>query len=527
MILKRFLFPIFILLIFSCKKISDNTSDFTSINYDDSIKKAFSHLGNQKYDSSFYYFEKATILAKDKNQKAYALMLLADIYIINSDFSAAETTITQAFENCESPEYLPYIYNSFGRIYHELHDYDEAIKYYKKSYSDSLSIIDKSILQNNIAVIYLENNEYQKAINLLEKLAEKDLVKNDKTQYAKIIDNLGYAYFKVKKNNSEIISSFVHLSDFFQNKNPSLSYQHAENAFNAAHTVNSPDDKLEALKFMITSSEPSGLKKIALQQIQLSDSIIKARQIAKNQFAKIKFDSKKAIEEFEKQKRLKEYFIIGIIVLFFFGIFIYSRIKLSNKKKIEETAHKTEDRIAKKLHDELANDVHNAIAFAETQNLENPQNKDSLLDSLEVIYTRTRNISNENKGIDTGEMYLEKLKFMINNYDSSNQNVIVNTNSFHAIKISKEIKIAIHRIVQELMVNMKKHSQCSLVMITLKTEKKVVEINYSDNGIGSENIEILRNGLQNAENRILSLNGTINFETKPNKGFKVNIIIPK
>src|SRR5690606_39051948 len=118
-----------------------------------------------------------------------------------------------------------------------------------------------------------------------------------------------------------------------QNKNPSLSYQHAENAFNAAHTVNSPDDKLEALKFMITSSEPSGLKKIALQQIQLSDSIIKARQIAKNQFAKIKFDSKKAIEEFEKQKRLKEYFIIGIIVLFFFGIFIYSRIKLSNKKK--------------------------------------------------------------------------------------------------------------------------------------------------------------------------------------------------
>src|SRR5690606_21266514 len=101
-------------------------------------------------------------------------------------FSAAETTITQAYEDCECPEYLPYIYNSFGRIYHELHDYDEAIKYYKKSYNDSLSAIDKSILQNNIAVIYLENKEYQKAINLLEKLIDEKVLKENKTQQAKI-----------------------------------------------------------------------------------------------------------------------------------------------------------------------------------------------------------------------------------------------------------------------------------------------------------------------------------------------------
>ena len=50
MILKRFLFPIFILLIFSCKKNSDYDTDFNTFNYDDAIKKAAEYLENQKYD---------------------------------------------------------------------------------------------------------------------------------------------------------------------------------------------------------------------------------------------------------------------------------------------------------------------------------------------------------------------------------------------------------------------------------------------------------------------------------------------
>lgn len=54
-----------------------------------------------------------------------------------------------------------------------------------------------------------------------------------------------------------------------------------------------------------------------------------------------------------------------------------------------------------------------------------------------------------------------------------------------------------------------------------------MQINYSDNGIGTDNLLNLKNGLQNAENRILSINGTINFDTAPEKGFKVKIEIPK
>ena len=74
---------------------------------------------------------------------------------------------------------------------------------------------------------------------------------------------------------------------------------------------------------------------------------------------------------------------------------------------------------------------------------------------------------------------------------------------------------------------MKKHSHCSLVVIRFEIHKNNLEISYSDNGIGCLELLNLKKGLQNAENRILAINGNINFESESNKGFKVKMVIPK
>jgi signal transduction histidine kinase len=319
----------------------------------------------------------------------------------------------------------------------------------------------------------------------------------------------------------------MHLAEYYQKEDINTAKNHALKAYEMARKTNNPDDKIEALQFLTKLSDGVEAKEYAIRTFKLNDSIQTARQQAKNQFAKIKYDSKQALEELEKQKQLKEFSVIGIILLFGIGTFTYYRIKKRNRKRVKETAYQTETRIAKKLHDELANDVHNTIAFAETQDLQNRLNKDTLLENLETIYNRTRNISNENKDIDTDEGYLEKLKAMLATYNSSDRNVIVNVDTFNHLKTSKEVKIIIYRVLQELMVNLKKHSQCSLASISIKSNKKSLQINYSDNGIGTANLLNLKNGLQNAENRILSINGTINFDTAPEKGFKVKIEIPK
>ena len=88
-------------------------------------------------------------------------------------------------------------------------------------------------------------------------------------------------------------------------------------------------------------------------------------------------------------------------------------------------------------------------------------------------------------------------------------------------------KIIIYRILQELLVNMKKHSKCTLAAISFQHNGNKLEIQYSDNGVGiiAEKI-FLKNGLQNVENRIKAINGSINFDNKSHKGFKVNCFIP-
>lgn len=70
---------------------------------------------------------------------------------------------------------------------------------------------------------------------------------------------------------------------------------------------------------------------------------------------------------------------------------------------------------------------------------------------------------------------------------------------------------------------MRKHSDASIVALSFGRSRNKTIINYSDNGIGCA---LKKNsGLQNAETRIKSVKGTINFDSAIGKGFRVNISI--
>ena len=85
----------------------------------------------------------------------------------------------------------------------------------------------------------------------------------------------------------------------------------------------------------------------------------------------------------------------------------------------------------------------------------------------------------------------------------------------------------VYRSIQELLVNMKKHSDASLVAITFKELDNFIIINYTDNGKGADkNKMVLKNGLHNIENRIYSIKGGIEIHSNLGEGFKVQIKFP-
>jgi signal transduction histidine kinase len=534
-----------IFLILSCEKQSEVTAN-NQASYDNSIAKGFEKNKLQQLDSAFFYFNKATEFAYNEDSKVYALFQMAAVQLKVGDFFGTEETTITAFKQSKSTLYHPYLYNILGIAFLEQNNFNEAIENYNKIYNDTLNDLDKAIIKNNIAVVYLEKKEFQKAIEIEEALLTYKDLQTDKLNYAKVLDNLGYAYFKTNNPNAlpllnqsktlrdsinndyEKIATYIHLAEYHQATNPNVALQMANDAFTFANNTNNPDDKLEALKLKIELSNPTTAKTVALQHIQLSDSIFKVRQFAKNQFAKIKYDASKAELEKDKSEKQKQIIFWILVAVAIIAINIILIIRYRNKQKLKASVYDTEIRISKKIHDELANDVFQAMTYAETQDLQNNTKKEALLDALENIYTLTRDISQSNSQIDTTENYKEQLFELLNNFNSATTNVILKTDdTINWDKLNKEIKITLHRVLQELMVNMKKHSNCSIVVITFINHPKQLEIKYADNGQGINPQTFDKKGLQNVENRIQTLKGTIIFDNETHKGFKVTISIPK
>src|SRR5690606_24860068 len=68
-----------------------------------------------------------------------------------------------------------------------------------------------------------------------------------------------------------------------------------------------------------------------------------------------------------------------------------------------------EARISKKVHDEVANDVYQLMAKVQGS----VGDKEALLDDLENIYNKTRDISKENSAIEIGDDFSEQLNDLL------------------------------------------------------------------------------------------------------------------
>lgn len=94
------------------------------------------------------------------------------------------------------------------------------------------------------------------------------------------------------------------------------------------------------------------------------------------------------------------------------------------------------------------------------------------------------------------------------------------------INLGPEKNLNLYRIIQELIQNSIKHSNCSGIYLTINFEKNSLEIVYEDNGVFKENLSdgIKGIGINNIKTRVFYLKGSIAFIIENN--LKVTISIP-
>lgn len=566
----HFLYITFLIItIFSCqKKASSDTAEKNKILISTLITKADQFNKNCKNtDSAFFYYNKAKLLCNpkiDTENYVSTLNSMAEIQLNHGDYIGSETTITAAIP------YLKYItkseiawntYTTLGTNYLYTYDYTNALLNYNKALGLKTDEWRKQSTKSNIAWVLMKQKKYDEALQIFLRLSTKKETQKKREILAKVIDNIGVCYFRLDdprgiqylnqglKIRTEIDDklgiaiSKLHLARYYdENHNELLSKENALAAYTIFNRMHYIERKQSSLKILIKNSSNNELKKYSLLYINLIDSIHEVRQKAKNQFAKIKYDSKHEKEEnlklktskaendlkLERQKNrnIISYIIIALSLCMVLILYFYLTSK-SNREKIEAT-YRSETRISKKLHDELANDIYHTMAFAENKNLALNENKEQLLQNLDAIYARTRDISKENGIITTDENYISSLKEMISGFSTPNINLILNgLDTISWNEVDKNKKITLYRVLQELLVNMRKYSEATLVGISFKKTEKSITVNYTDNGKGIESDKIVfKNGLYNVEYRILKIKGEVEIKSTKDQGFKVFFKFP-
>ncbi|WP_293884731.1 tetratricopeptide repeat-containing sensor histidine kinase [Sphingobacterium sp. UBA1498] len=524
---------------------------------------AFSFLQTNNRDSSYYYFELAKdrfLQEKDSLGTAKCMVFIGIFQYDEGDFFGAQEMSIMAVNYFKSAKLntdslLCYAYNTIANATDELGEYNQAIPYYHQAIKYSTNPENTLIYKNNLAVCLRNAKRYPESIKLSEEILSK--VPSGTTDYAKFLNNLAKTkwmadniynpvpdYHKAlairtsQKDRWGQNSSYASLAKYYDNKNSDSSIYYLHKQYEIATVINSADDQLNALRGLIQTNSSNSQRYLSTY-LALNDSIQQARSAAKNQFALIRYEVEKnkadnlrlEKENAEKQNRLvRQRAITGASIFLLLlavggGTLWYKRRKQRLELEAQNRVKETQLHLSKKIHDVVANGIYRVMSEIEHGD---EVDRDGVLDKLENMYHQSRDISHDVEQETITEIpYNEQLASLLKSFAADHRKVLIAGNDAEQWDdISKRIKDEVKHVLQELMVNMKKHSQAEQVVVRFDITDQQLNIFYKDNGVGIPEEKSKGKGLANTVSRIESLGGKITFVNEPGKGLNITTVIP-
>jgi len=518
-------------------------------------EKAFVFMDKDS-DSSFYYLDKAKELFQKRNDSFGIGKSFVNMAIIQEkegdNFGSIETSLhaSQFLKEKDTAHhnFLFCNYNNLGVASGNLKNYNDAKRFYDKAFLFTKDPIDKMALANNIAIIFHNEKNYKKAVNIYTRLL--DSVGNKSEFYPRLLLNFTRSKWFENKNYNPVHNyllaeklsenlddewtkdaAYAYLSAYYLNKNADSSRLYANKMLDLAQKLNYPADQLEALQNLIKLSDGSESQKYFDVYSRIQDSLVNAQNKAKNQFALIRFESEKAKAEniiLQKEKEINKYKILRqkiiswsiIILTSIIGVFIFFWIKRKRRRLIEDANNQLQEQrldFSKKVHDVVANGIYEVMTTIENQD---DLPKENILDKLELMYEKSRDLSYDNT---FQQEFSDRISGLIGSFDNNKTKIIIigNDPDFW-LGIQQFSKEELFHIIRELLVNMKKHSQATQVILRFIKENNSHEIKYIDNGVGLSISFTEKNGFTNMRSRLKEINAKMEIE-ESTSGLKLSI----
>jgi signal transduction histidine kinase len=515
-------------------------------------------LLNAKPDSAFYYFNKIATASKDSLPIARAFNRMGYIQTREGDFFGGQESLLTSLRYLrperEGDQYcLLSDYNVLGSNSLDLKNYDSAISYYGQALKWIKENRWRAIALNNMAVAYQKKGDYARAIRIYESILDSS--KKVKKEYARVLSNLARARWQrdpgytaapeliealrireTEKDEWGLNTSYSHLADYYARSKPDSALQYAREMYAIASRLNSPDDELEALQKLISIGPGAELKGWFGQYEGLQDSLTTARNRAKNQFALIRFEVEKnksdnlrlQRENAEKRVEMYQERVVGggivavLVVLSVWGVFWYRKRTQRLRWEKERAVREERLQVSQKVHDVVANGLYRVIT--QLEHGKDPD-KEKLLDEIDALYQRSRDISYE--PVSGSYDFQVVVKNLLLPFGESGTKVLITGNEKELWDgVDPRIKKALEATLLELMINMKKHSGASNVLVRFERDGDRVSVQYADDGVGFPVDFRYGNGLTNTENRIGAIGGKVIFGKNSPKGATIAIDIP-
>lgn len=489
---------------------------------------------------------------------AYNYNNIATIYYSQGDMQQAAFFYNKALEIHlkEGNKFdIVTILTNLSYIYIKQNNMDYALRYSLKALKMSEEIENNKMTARSLqslGVIYSMKNQYQKAINYLQRSLKM------------------MKFYKDKNGESVVLLSLSNL--YLKNNNYLEAINYASSSLETAEEIGTLQNIKDASKLLSDSYYMLGdfenaykyhkyFKEIndSIYNIEVSEKIeeISAKYKDEQQKKEIDLLSVKSknqeltIKENLSKKRLQTAVFAAVILLLATGfVIIYQRNLNRQKLAIAKTlAEQEKNRFREvvnaqeKERKHIAGDLHDGVGMLlataklnlsfldETENrAEGTEILKNVKELIAQSYNEVRGIShNLMPGVLVELGLIPALKDLCSKISVSEKLSVNLDISDINIAFSETFKIAVYRIMQEILSNIIKHSKTEKIDIEINTSDNFLKVNIFDNGIGFNTNEIEKSkgiGWKNIYSRIAMLNGKISVESEIGKGTTIEMFFP-
>ncbi len=541
------------------------------------------YVNLQIYEKAYFYFNKGYDAFKRGNFQYESAKMLFGMSFIKGrykDYMNSEVLTFRAikiFKKLEKNKDLYDSYNRLALLQKDIKEFDKSLEYYNKALEYLKKLKNKPFgIENNIANVYLEKGEYQKALKYYDIGLKRKL---KKSQEARILDNRAYCKLLMKdtigvkrdffralfirdslKNKSGVAYSKIRISNYYLFLKDTLNAKiYAKDANDLAKELNNGNYYLTSLK-QLSNLDLKNSKKHLERYIRYNDSLITVERKAQNKFTRIEFETDEHIEEKERLSQQLIWIIGGSISIILISTLLYFlRVqKVRNEKlqleadqqkaneevyvltlqqqaKLEEERVKERNRISAELHDGILGKLFGTrvnLGFLGMQmNTDTQEKQQAYLDELQLIEKEIREVSHKlsdnfnDANINFTSIITQLLedKGTIGGFETHFEN----DKSITWKEISEVTKANVYRIIQEALQNIIKHAKAKNVTLAFSIENEKLEIQIADDGVGFDTKKSRKGiGIKNINSRIAKLQGNVSFISALNKGTTLQIKIP-